>query len=248
MAELWQATLGGVAMTGEPDSQGVRWGVEDVAGWDSPPLRIDDGDLTGRHGGFGSSRLYAARPVTVTGWADCPDMAAAFAVRDRLHAMMAGTLTVHESVPKSLSVVSGGPPRSSWPMDSAAPFVKFQIPLIAHDPFKRALTASTKVIGAASFGSITNTGNVPADLRITTTSPGRLVVSVGGYPPFITSWDVPVGTIVDSASTSITGPDGADLFHLVSMPPMWPVLPLGTTTVQQVGTAAISVEHFATYA
>lgn len=245
-SEPYQATLAGLAMDGTPDAFGVVWGVEDIAGWDSAPVRFDDSETTGRHGGFGPSRLYAPRPLTVPGWAECPDMAAAFAVRDRLHGLMTGALIVHELPAKSVEVVSGGAPRSSWPLDGPRPLVTFQIPLIAHDPFKRALTARTTVVGAGATVAAVNSGTAPADLLVTLTSPGTVVLSTGGVT--LRTAELPAGSVIDTGSTSVTGPDGADLFTLVTLPALWPTLPAGGGNVTQAGSAALSIETFDTYA
>ena len=174
-------------------------------------------------------------------------MAAAFAVRDRLHTLKAGELIVSEPVPKAVTVVSGGAPRSDWPLEGPTPVVEWQIPLVAHDPFKRSLSPRTTVVGAGATVAAVNDGTAAADLVVTLTSPGTVVLSAGGVT--LTTGSLPAGAVIDTGATTVKdSPDGASLFHLVTMPALWPALPAGGGSIQQAGTAGLSIEHFDTYA
>lgn len=237
--------LAGLLMDGTPDADGISWFVEDVAGWDSAPVRFEDGDLTARHGGYDSARLYAARQLTVPGWAECRDLAAAFAVRDRVHLLMTGSLVVHEPVPKSVVVVSGGSPRSSLPMEGPRPMVTFQIPLVAQDPFKRAVTATDVPIAAGQTVTVESPGTAAAELLVRLTSAGTLDLTAGGLR--LATSALPSGALVDVAGPSITGPDGADLSTAVTRYG-FPALPAGGGDVTQAGTANVIVTFHDTYA
>lgn len=250
MADRWPLSIDGLLMDDTPDAEGVRWRVNGVDGWDSPPVRTDDEDRTGQHGGYGSPRLYGARLLTVNGRAHCPDMAAAFRVRDRLHGLLGMdgpvVLEVLETPAKQLAVVAGGPPRSSWPREGGLNRVVWQLPLLAHDPFKRATTSTTTPLAAASSVTIPQAGTATADLTITVTSPGTVVLSAGGLA--LTTSALPAGAVIDTAACTIESASGADLFATVAAGSQWPALPKGGGVVAQAGTAALSVTHFDTYA
>src|ERR1044072_9382399 len=108
-------TLAGLLMDGSTaDASGVTWTVEEGVGWDSAPVRLDEQDRTGRHGGYGPGPLYASRLLTLSGVADCPSLAAAFAARDRLHTLASGDLVVGEPVPKFVEGSFGGARPREW--------------------------------------------------------------------------------------------------------------------------------------
>ena len=245
-------TLAGVFMHGSsstpdaPDADGVVWNVSDLAGWDAAPERINAGDLTGKHGGFGSSSLYASRQLTLSGWCDCPSQAAAFGVRDRLHALRSGDLVVHEPTAKVLEVVSGGGVRSDWPLEGPSPVVQWQIRLTAPDPFKHALTPTTTIVGPGASVAAANAGTAAADLVVTLSTAGTVVLSAGGVT--LTTQSLPSGAVIDTGAATVKDSTGGDLFHLVTLPALWPALPAGGGMVTQAGTAALSIEHFDTYA
>src|ERR1044072_557285 len=187
-------TLAGLLMDGSTaDASGVTWTVEEVVGWDSAPVRLDEQDRTGRHGGYGPGALYASRLLTLSGVGDCPSLAAAFAARDRLHTLASGDLVVGEPVPKFVEVSSGGAPRASDPIDGGACWFRFQIPLTAHDPFKRSSSARTTVVAASSTLGVGNDGTAAADLVVTVTSPGTVVLTAGGLT--LTTTSLPTGAV-----------------------------------------------------
>lgn len=239
-------TLAGLLMDGSTaDASGVVWTVEEVVGWDSAPVRINDADRTGRHGGYGPTRLCAARLLTVSGVADCPSLAAAFAARDRLHTISDGDLIVAEPVPKSVEVMSGGAPRASDPIEGGACWFRFQIPLVAQDPFKRSTTARTTVVAAGATVAVDNDGTAAADLIVTLTTSGTVVLTSGGLT--LTTGTLPSGAVIDTGASTVVSSGGVDLFSSVLVP-RFPALPAGGGSVVQAGTAALSVQTFDTYA
>lgn len=250
MADAWPITLCGILMDGTPDSNGIKWSASAMPeGWDSPPVRVDDDNLTGRHGGWGASRLYGPRLLTVTGIAHCSDMAMAFLARDLLHTLPgpsgSGELIVHETTPKSLTVRMGGSPRATDPIDIPNPYVKWQIPLVAHDPFKRSTTGTTTTVAAGATVTPASSGTAAADLVATTTSSGTVVLTAGGVT--LTTTSVPSGTVIDTAARTVTGPSGEDLYSAVAPGSQWPALPPGGS-LANAGTAGLSVTTYDTYA
>ena len=245
-------TLAGQVMDGSLDSEGVRWFNGDITGYDSPPVRINDSDRTAAHGGYGPERLYASRLLTLPGWCECPSLEAAFSVRERLHSMMSGELIVHEPVPKVLEVVSGGAPRSMEPLDAPTVLVEWQIPLVAHNPFKRALSPAVESIAAGATGSFSATGRFPAELEVTTTSAGTVHIEQGGLA--IMAGSVPSGTVFtsgpgfDNLPRSVVGPSGEDLYSLTLPGTQWPAVVPGSNSILNLGTADVQVRYYPTYA
>ena len=255
MADRWPVTLAGVRMDDTPDDDGVRWritrpgGGDPLEGWDSPPVREDESEITGRDGGAGSEPLYGARLLTLWGRAHCPTIEVAFLVRDRLQSMPplrgSTSLTVHEPVPKQL-IVRRGATRSTWPTGSAPYRVTFQIPLTARNPFKLGLTLRTLNVGAGATVTAEHLGTAAADLRATVTSAGTVQLTAGGLT--LTTSSLPVGAVIDTASCTVTGPTGTDLYTAVAAGAQWPALPAGGGPVTQAGAANLDVTYFDTYA
>jgi tail protein len=80
----------------EPDSDGVRWHVQEVLGWWGPTgIRNNDQDKTGSDGAFYSPPDRAARVVTIIGTADCPDDAAMESAMDRFNSLLGNRSTLH---------------------------------------------------------------------------------------------------------------------------------------------------------
>lgn len=249
MSDPWFLTVAGIRMDDTPDAEGVRW-TATVDGWDSPAVRTDEGDFTGRHGAWGSLPLYGARALTVTGLAKSPDMATAFRVRDRLHLMPptseSRTLIYHESVPKQVTVWRAGAPRSSDPIDNGTThLVRWSLSLSARDPFKKALTPVTTPVSAGATVTIESPGTETAELVVTLVTAGTVDLAAGGLR-FTTS-ALPAGAVIDVASQTVRAADGSDLSGAVVRYGS-PGLPAGGGTVKQAGTASLSVKHFDTYA
>lgn len=250
MADQFPVSVAGLLMDNVPDGDGVRWRINDIDGWDSSPVRVDDSDRTGVHGGYGPARLYAARPLTLAGRALCPDMGTAHAVRDRVVGLIGPAvvedLQVFETVPKRVAVRLNGEVRASWP-SGAQLRVKFQIPVVAHDPFKRAVAANAAVVIAAGATEVVaNGGNAAADLHVTLTSGGTVVLTAGGLT--LRTGVLPSGAVIDTGTDTVRSSTGVDLSTLVVSPWQSPAVPVGGGPVHQAGTANLSVVSFDTYA
>lgn len=254
MADM-PVTHAGILMDDEPDASGIRWAVSNLEGWDSAPIRADDGDLTGQHGGYGTSRLYAARPLVLSGRAHCPDFATAFRVRDVVCSSMPAVndstkLIVHEPVPKWLAVKIGGAPLAGWPLN-AFPFrVAFRLSLVAHYPFKRALDPHVIVIPAGQSRSVTNAGTASARVTATTASAGTVRLRQNTSGAVMRSRvSVAAGTMFDGVERTVTSPAGLDIYDAMASPSEWLEIPReSTVTIANQGTAALSLTVYDTYA
>lgn len=256
MADPWPVTLAGILMNDEPDSNGVRWRSAGIEGWDAAPVRIIDGDRTGRHGGFSGGRLWSPRLLSLPGRAHCPDMATAFQVREQIVASMPGLdsaeLIVHESTPKSLTVEINGTPHVSTPIEASPYRVTFLIPLIAYDPFKRAVTPATVAVPAGATVPHVATGTAAAEIEVTTTTTGTVVLSSEGLT--LRTSELPAGTVLTSGpgftnpERTVVGPGGENLFSATLAPMQWPAIVPGANELVNGGTASLEVTYYPTYA
>lgn len=255
MADVMPVAVAGILMDDEPDASGIRWRISGLDGWDSAPIRAEDGDLTGQHGGYGTSRLFGARPVVLTGRAHCPDFATACRVRDIVASSMPAVnsstqLIVHEPAPKWVSVKTDREPLADWPVD-AAPFrVSWRLSLVAHYPFKRALDPHLITIPAGQSASVTNAGTASARVTVKTTGAGtvRLRQNTSGAV-MRTRITVPSGTVFDAAERTVTSPAGLDIYDAMASPSEWLEVPReSTVTVTNQGTAPVLLTVYDTYA
>ena len=223
--------------------------VPSLMGWgDAPPIRTEIMDITGRHGATASAGLFAGRPIGVGGYIEQPSHADAIAVRNQLTALGIGTshlVTVDEGDVPATQVEARVSKGAVVEWINNVTF-RYSLELVALDPFRRGITPRTTVVGAGSSVAAVNDGTAAAEMLVTLTSGGTVVLSAGGLT--LTTGTLPAGAVIDTANTSVRASDGSDLFQLVTLPPMWPALPKGGGTVQQAGTAALSIEHFDTYA
>lgn len=253
MADLWQATWCGVLMDGTPDANGCVWNLEIIEGWDSAEVRAPRTNRTAGHGTWGPRRLFGGRPLIAKGWVDAPDMAAAFDARDELHSLTDGTVVVHESVEKQIDVVHDGEIRSSDPIDTGGKtWFRFEIPVVAPYPFKRATSPVTVSVPAASTVVHSAAGTAAAEIEVTTTSSGTLSLDIGGL--VLSAWLPPNGTVLTSGPgftnlpRTVVGPGGADEYGRVNPGAQWPAMSPGSNDLVNGGTASFDVTYYPTYA
>jgi hypothetical protein len=253
MGEPWQATLSGLAMDGTPDESGCVWGIEEIVGWDSPDMVSQRANRTSGNGSFGPQARRGGREMTVSGWAECPSMQAAFAARDRLPSLTDGELVRVEDVSKRLTVTHSGQIRATDPIDGAATAIfKFQISVVAHYPFKRALAATTVAVGAGATVSHTAAGTFPAEIEVTLTSGGTVDLTIAGLR--LRTGSLPSGAVLTSGpgftrpKRTIRSSSGGNLFGSIVQPMQWPAMVPGANSIHQAGTAGLSIRYFPTYA
>jgi hypothetical protein len=187
---------------GQVDDSGVAWMLQKVQGWDSPPVAV--GQVIQRsadHGGYATAQYYGPRVLTLTVWASAPDQATRDAARALLQAAVPvsqlGVFEYDEPIPKIAYVRRNAAAQVQENLIDRVN-AQFVIPLVAPDPRKYAVTASSASSLAAPAGV------TPLALPFTSGFP---VTFPGGIPPGnegITA--VNEGTFETRPLITVTGP------------------------------------------
>jgi hypothetical protein len=217
-------------------------------GWLSSSQRRNRGDRTGRHGGFGSTGLRTAKEMRLRGTVTYASAATCAAERRTLLALGGSGLAVELEVTDALDTLTlsvGVDDADVKPLNDRT--LSFEFTVTADDPFPKADAANTAVaIAASSTETVDNDGTAAADLLVTVTSPGTVILTAGGLT--LTTTSLAAGTVIDTGACTVTSSGGADLFSSVVAGSQWPALPAGGGSVQQAGTAGLSVVSYDTYA
>jgi hypothetical protein len=261
MAAPLVVTLGGITFNNDAaDTNGAYWYCGEIDGWDSPAMRISQLEPTGYHGVVIGEMLYGPRALVLGGpsgsagegscvlgtvsaanyWASYYRLMAATQTVPLLGARPATiALAVAEPTPKQANVLRAGPVRIRE-FRGAIGF-NFEVPLIAADPRKHALTASTLAGAAGSavnggivevWPTLTVVGPGSADVIVTNTTTGKLVripVTLSGGQTLVVDFE--------QATATVNGTPVA-----VHSSTRWWTLPPGTSTITYSGggTAVLS--------
>lgn len=226
-----------------------RW-----AGWDdAPTVRFNMPDLMLEDGSWDDPVAASdKRVISIDGIIDQPTHAAAIAVRNELANLQTRAtyqVTADDGVDErwvQAQVTKGA--TFEWLNDTA---FTYSIELTAPDPHKRALDPVTVAISAGASPNLTNDGTVAAEVEITTTSSGTVVLTAAGLT--LTTTTVPTGTVLtsgrgfDGDKWSVVGPSGEDLFSALVPGYQWPAVSSGTNPWVSTGTADVSVTFYPTY-
>lgn len=240
------------ADTTDPD--GCSWTVASSDGWDAPDQRTQLDSPTGRDGQRASNMYADGRSVVIKGLILAPTDDAAWKAYDRATSTMpglrgVGDITAYEPTPKSLTVVQSGPPRVSKPLGRT---LNYWLTLVAEYPWKRALTATTVTVSAASTVSHTAAGTFPAEIEVTLTSAGTVDLTIAGLR--LRTGSLPSGAVLTSGpgftrpKRTIRSASGGNLFGSIVQPMQWPAISPGANSIRQAGTANLSIRYFPTYA
>lgn len=239
-------TLNGLVMDGTTaDGDGTKWGVAKLDGWSSPQQSLALGEPTVRAGAIVLANQYRQRSITLTG----VGRATSYANRDKAYAKIASlialtsesTLTVAETVSKSLGVIRGGPTL----VEAQGLTVLFSLSLIALNPFKRG-ASHTSSFTAGQTKTIAYAGTVPGFPTITTTGSGTVNLANSTTATTIITSSVASGTVIDTyARTVYSGT--TNTFDAVQPGVLWPTLQPGNNTVTNGGTAPITLAWYDLY-
>lgn len=256
MSDLVPVTLCGVLMDNTPDSNGVLWRVlrEGLLGWDSPLVDSPRSLISGKHGVAMAGNWYRDRNVTVRGRVKAPTDALAweayYQILNEIPGVNgSGQLLVGEPVPKWLDVELADDPDLTDPRNGR---FNFQIPLTAEYPFKRAVGTVTVPVGAGATVAHTAQGRAAAEIEVTTTTAGTVVLSIAGLT--LRTSALPAGSVLTSGpgfthpERTVRGPAGEDLFSATLSPMQWPAVAPGDNSLVNSGTASLEVTYYPTYA
>lgn len=249
MASLRIDLFGTECNTGALDADGCAWNAVFDSGWDSPDLRLATLDPSGHHGVISALRLAGGRVLTIRGKIHAPNESAAWVKFAQVTGQMpglseSGDVVVHEPDVKTLTVVRGGEPRVSTPLNNV---ISYQLTLLAEYPWKIGSTATTTPLAASGSATISNAGTAPAELEVTVTSAGTLALTVGALTLTSGPTVVPSGTVIKTADRSVVDSLGV-AFYPLAHESLWPALAPGSNSASNSGTAGLSIVSRNTYA
>lgn len=232
---------------GPADSDGTHWKVTALEGWGTPNARLSSQPMTSRHGTVPTEQMWSDRTLVLKGLATSLTEAGMDASWDALHGVAGDLLTprpliVRQTIPKQLPVVSGGDPRAE--LIGGLAFA-FEVPLIAHAPWKTSLTPTVVTFAAGATHTVTPAGNRPATPTVTVSSAGTLVLRNGTRRLSTTA--VPAGAVADFGACTLRSSVGADLYSAIFPTSLWWDLAPGANTIVNEGTAGLSLSFSDTW-
>lgn len=243
-----------VASTGVATADNCLWLVTDVEGWDAPDMRGVRSDPTARPGSYLTGAMHGGRIIRVHGLVEGATREDAWAAYYRCTGSLPGLFdeldfVVYETPTKSLTVRQAEPPAVSAPVNAS---FTFTLALLAEYPYKRLLDPVTESLAAGATASFTASGNIAAEIEVTTTSAGTVVLSASGQT--LRTSSLPSGSVLTSGpgftnpERTVRGPDGSDLFGATLSPMQWPAMEIGTNPWVNAGTADVDITYYPTYA
>jgi len=256
-----RATLGTLRL-GAVDNAGVAWFLQGLDGWDSPEVRAEYTDREADHGAWASPVYLGARPITLSGTLEAPNLPALQTAMDQLYAAASltdTTLTVWESVPKQAVVRRSGKVLAQYVTDRTA---TWSVMVTAADPRRYDITAQSGTIGLPSttgglafpvtfpvtFSAVTVSGQITAanagsfETRPVLTIAGPVAApSVAGLYPdgsvrqLAYSQDLQTGDVlvIDTDAHTVTLNGAVSRRRFLTVSAGWPTIPAnGSATFQ----------------
>ena len=230
---------------------GGRSKVLDMEGWLSATNTRSRGRNTGGHGSWSSRGWRAEKPIVIPGQVVYPS--AAVAADERRTMLNLGgfgeaLLVVTDSLGTIGQLVEVDdvdvPPVTDR-------LLRFTFELTATDPFARSMTPVTVAVAAGATVPFTGAGKSVAEIEVTTTSAGTVVLSAGGLT--LRTSALPSGAVLTSGrgftnpKRTVRGPGGEDLFSATLAPMQWPAVVPGANSFVNTGSADVDVTYYPTY-
>jgi len=253
MASQWPNRIRIGSFVADQSAPGDMRLTTGVDGWGSAPRRLTVNERSTNGSWFGN-RDWAERTIVHSGLIECSTSAAADAIADEL-AALDPSVEYEYAVDKNstgelacLVRVALGP-SPEWIDDSS---FTYSLTLVAGDPFKRALSATTVTVGAGATVSHTAAGTFPAEIEVTCTSTGTVDLTIAGLR--LRTGSLNAGSKLTSGpgftnpKRTILSSTGVNLFGLIVQPMQWPAMVPGVNSIHQAGTANLSIRYFPTFA
>ena len=236
-----------------PDVNGCVWTVNELDGWESPEQESPTTLVTGRSGVVGLGDRHGGRALVARGSVRAPSDAAAWAAYNLVIGSMPGLggqgpVVVYEPVPKMLPTVrQADKPFAKKPRSR---YFKFELTLVAHDPYKVAFSPTTVSVAAGATVSLTHNGTAPAFVTVTSTGSGTVRVRQNSSGQVLrTRASVASGTVFDPASRTVRSAGGVSLYGVMDSPSEWLSVPrTSSTSFTNQGTAPVDLTIFDTFA
>jgi hypothetical protein len=253
MANSWPNHVRIGSFLSDVDEPGNFRLTTNVEGWGSPARRLTTNARTG-NGSWMSGREWAERTIVHSGLIEQATPADAEAVANQLAAFDTGTEYdyvvdkdgVGEIACRAMVAVG---PNPEWIDESS---FTYGLTLVAGDPFKRAMTATTVTVGAGATVSHTAAGTYVAEIEVTCTTTGTVDLTIAGLRLRTSSLNAGVkltsGPGFTNPKRTIISSTGVNLFGLIVQPMQWPAISPGVNSIHQAGSADLSIRYFPTYA
>lgn len=229
------------------DSDGVLWGVNAFDGWDNPVISPDVSRLTGRNGAAMLESRYQQRSMVLSGDAIAPSETASWAASNKLSAlvplMTPVTLSVYETVTKSLDVVAAGPARIR--LSASLIYFEWELPLLALNPFKRGAT-HTVTLAAGASTTIAYVGTAVGFPTVTLTSSGTVNLANSTTSTHVTTSSLASGAVIDNYARTIYA-GTVNRYSTLAAGVAWLTLLPGNNAVANTGTANLSIQFYDLY-
>jgi Phage tail protein len=202
--------------TAAVDADGVEWWADNPDGWDFPEVETSTLPRAGRHGVWVAPGWYRARSLTLRGVAAASTLAAAQRAVLRLAALAdmsrtPGVLTVWESQPARLEVRLAG--RVKFDRSRAeGRHVTFEVPLVAADPRRYAVTEQSVTFGTQTTPSTDGGFELPLAFAFDFATEGAIT---GGTPVDV------AGTITTPPKFTFRGPCSKPRITNVTLGSVW---------------------------
>lgn len=240
-----KVVIGDITMDNTVDDNGCQWIVTAMDGWESPDVRQVTPDFASRDGLARGLSTYGGRPMNFEGICKTPNEAAFWKSYNRLLGLSGNltspfNVTVSEDVDKYVSCI-----RAQGLKAPVTPgYFAFTLPLIVTHPLKYQTTSVTAQINGGASAVLTNNGNYPSMyIRVTLTSNGTLKLkNAKSGLRLVSTKTMTSGTVLDFKDRTVLLND-ADRYGQLSPLSDWWTLAEGDTTIQNNGTANVSVEY-----
>lgn len=201
---------------GWTDPSGSKFYLDQLEGWDSPPLRLSSFALPSQHGDITTENLYGARLLTIGGICKATSEANFYA---SMYYMMGQwnalripiPFYVTEGLTRYCNVVRNGPVRTSY---VGVGTFRWNATFRADYPFKLGTTLHT-----VTGGPVTTLGSVASWLQITTTASGIPTITINSKV-WSANATIPSGTVIDMKAMTVKN-GGTSYFDRVNLNSEW---------------------------
>lgn len=230
---------------------GGRAKVLDIDGWLAASNTRSRSRRTGGHGSWSSRGWRAEKPIVIEGQITYPSSALAAEERRAMLALggYGETVLVVTDALGTLGQLVEVDDVDIPPVHDR--MIRFTYELTATDPFARSTTPATVAVAAGATVPHTADGKAAAEIEVTTTTAGTVVLSIAGLT--IRTSELPAGTVLTSGpgftnpERTVVGPAGENLYTATLAPMQWPAMSPGSNELVSTGTADVDVTYYPTY-
>lgn len=245
--------LGGITFMGAADTDGDKFLVDEVDGFDSPEFELNLGQDMADGMMFESQRMKS-RSMTISGMAYCVNAATVdtpWRLRKKLGDLLASmrnsgylTMSVNEPTTGRAWIANVVPAQNPVQVKRNGPYaITFQINIVAPDPRKYSQSLSSAHLAGGASSIVANSGNIPAPWWATvfsaSTDPGLHEVGSGAQLRTVgamtTNWGI------SQYSRAIYDNSGVNRYDMWDPTSSWFYFPVGIFTIQALNGSNLDV-------